>query len=106
MPEAQKAYLKFNEYYQSLSNEERTALNDYRIKGWKFMLLGLTGLIGMSPTSFGVLYESMDRSCAHSVAGSFIQMLIQLDQKTEFDCSECEIMASIVHTFKSRNRCD
>lgn len=100
MPEAQEAYLKFNAYYQSISDEERTALNDYRIRDWRFML---PGLLGMSPTTFGTLYESMDRSCTHSVAGSFIQMLLQLDPKTKFDCSDCKTMAYIVRTFKSRN---
>lgn len=101
MPEAQNSYLNFNDYYQSLSNEERTALNEYRISGWRFMLPAYSG---MSPTTFGTLYESIDRSCAHSVAGSFIQMLLQLDPETKFDCSECRTMSFIVDTFKSRNR--
>jgi hypothetical protein len=103
LPVAQQAYLRFNDYYQSLSNEERTALNEYRIQGYSLMLPYISG---MSSTTFGTLYESMDRSCAHSVAGSFIQMLLQLDPQTRFDCSECETMGSIVEAFKSRNRCD
>ncbi len=103
LPIAQQAYLTFNDYYQSLGDEERTALNEYRIQGYSFMLPGLSG---MSSTTFGTLYESMDRSCAHSVAGSFIQTLLQLNPQTEFDCSECGTMGSIVATFKSRNRCD
>lgn len=79
VPVAEKAYQEFHSYYTRLSDIERESLNNYWIGNWTgtFVLAGFVS--GMRAMTFGSLYESFDSSCVHSVAGSIIKLIKQLN---------------------------
>src|SRR3990167_580974 len=68
VPLAQKAYVEFNAYYNSMPIDERECLNNYWIGGWTTNLV--LGVHGMGPIKFIDLYQSLDLSCVHTVGGS------------------------------------
>lgn len=87
VPISQKAYETFNHYYQDLSVGEQKALNDFWIDAWDTVVVYyIDGVItGLGPVKFGDLYEQMNQSCIHSIAGSLIKMVLQLNPDSTFE---------------------
>lgn len=103
VPISQKAYEKFNNYYQSLDEREREALNNYWIDGWSFVFLSQGMISGKNPVKFEDLYQSINASCVHSIGGSIVKMVLQLDPNATFNPTSFEVKQVIGSIKKGTN---